>query len=376
MSFALGAAAVVREVARQPRQHGWPSTCQAASAASSPRARPTRALTHASERRRLAGMSAIPCACSSPTDASVRTRCRCVRSRFRPPRRPRRRRHRPTRWPHRHARRWRRPARSRDGIGDAPSAASITASPLATARPPAAGAGARAHDARRRQQRDVHAIQGAGRLTAALRRGHRHLLAARLRRATGASACATRRGSRPRRAAPPHRCQAAAARPHRPAARKATAPVHSRRHRWSGRRPPPSRRAAPAPWRGSRLRRPRPPPAQTRARREARLADGGTGLTSASRRASTSSSGVRLAMRCGRLGSSHGRVIIILSSCRKPPRAPGGQRLIIDAAGSHGRKDHQSARAEMPLPALRVRKALAGLKAGDVLIAECTDPVV
>ena len=27
----------------------------------------------------------------------------------------------------------------------------------------------------------------------------------------------------------------------------------------------------------------------------------------------------------------------------------------------------------MPLPALRVRKALAGLKAGDVLIAECTD---
>ena len=28
-----------------------------------------------------------------------------------------------------------------------------------------------------------------------------------------------------------------------------------------------------------------------------------------------------------------------------------------------------------PLPALRVRKALAGLKAGDVLIAECTDPL-
>ena len=26
-----------------------------------------------------------------------------------------------------------------------------------------------------------------------------------------------------------------------------------------------------------------------------------------------------------------------------------------------------------PLPALRARKALAGLKAGDVLIAECTD---
>ena len=28
-----------------------------------------------------------------------------------------------------------------------------------------------------------------------------------------------------------------------------------------------------------------------------------------------------------------------------------------------------------PLPALRVRKALIGMKAGDVLIAECTDPL-
>jgi tRNA 2-thiouridine synthesizing protein A len=28
-----------------------------------------------------------------------------------------------------------------------------------------------------------------------------------------------------------------------------------------------------------------------------------------------------------------------------------------------------------PLPALRVRKALAGLKGGDLLIAECTDPL-
>ena len=28
-----------------------------------------------------------------------------------------------------------------------------------------------------------------------------------------------------------------------------------------------------------------------------------------------------------------------------------------------------------PLPALRARKALTGLKAGDVLIAECTDPL-
>jgi tRNA 2-thiouridine synthesizing protein A len=28
-----------------------------------------------------------------------------------------------------------------------------------------------------------------------------------------------------------------------------------------------------------------------------------------------------------------------------------------------------------PLPALRARKALAALKAGDLLIAECTDPL-
>jgi tRNA 2-thiouridine synthesizing protein A len=28
-----------------------------------------------------------------------------------------------------------------------------------------------------------------------------------------------------------------------------------------------------------------------------------------------------------------------------------------------------------PLPALRARKALSGLKAGDLLIAECTDPL-
>jgi tRNA 2-thiouridine synthesizing protein A len=28
-----------------------------------------------------------------------------------------------------------------------------------------------------------------------------------------------------------------------------------------------------------------------------------------------------------------------------------------------------------PLPALRARKTLAGLKPGDVLIAECTDPL-
>jgi tRNA 2-thiouridine synthesizing protein A len=28
-----------------------------------------------------------------------------------------------------------------------------------------------------------------------------------------------------------------------------------------------------------------------------------------------------------------------------------------------------------PLPALRLRKALAGLKSGDLIVAECTDPL-
>jgi len=28
-----------------------------------------------------------------------------------------------------------------------------------------------------------------------------------------------------------------------------------------------------------------------------------------------------------------------------------------------------------PLPALRARKALAGIKSGDVIVAECTDPL-
>jgi tRNA 2-thiouridine synthesizing protein A len=28
-----------------------------------------------------------------------------------------------------------------------------------------------------------------------------------------------------------------------------------------------------------------------------------------------------------------------------------------------------------PLPALRVRKALSGLAAGDIIVAECTDPL-
>ena len=45
------------------------------------------------------------------------------------------------------------------------------------------------------------------------------------------------------------------------------------------------------------------------------------------------------------------------------------------------RRDHMAEKTinlrglKCPLPALRARKALAGLKAGDVLVAECTDPL-
>ena len=45
------------------------------------------------------------------------------------------------------------------------------------------------------------------------------------------------------------------------------------------------------------------------------------------------------------------------------------------------RRDHMAEKTinlrglKCPLPALRARKALTGLKSGDVLIAECTDPL-
>ena len=53
---------------------------------------------------------------------------------------------------------------------------------------------------------------------------------------------------------------------------------------------------------------------------------------------------------------------------------PNGSDAVTKAAET--RPDLIDCRGlKCPLPALRARKALTGLKAGDVLIAECTDPL-
>src|SRR5262245_43543509 len=78
------------------------------------------------------------------------------------------------------------------------------------------------------------------------------------------------------------------------------------------------------------------------------LPDGGTGLTSASRRASTSSSGARLAMRCGLSGSTAMAVSLLYCQGWRNLLAHRRERgIALNAARSHGREDHQSARAEM-----------------------------
>lgn len=46
-----------------------------------------------------------------------------------------------------------------------------------------------------------------------------------------------------------------------------------------------------------------------------------------------------------------------------------------DDSGSMAEKTINLRGLKCPIPALRVRKALNGLKSGDVLIAECTDPL-
>src|SRR5262244_2897971 len=113
--------------------------------------------------------------------------------------------------------------------------------------------------------------------------------------------------------------------------------------------------------------------ANVRSRAAARSAVRGvTGLTSASRWASTSASGVSRAMRCRLSGSTIiARVIIILSFPAKPVPGSrvGGKRDLV------AEKTLNLRGLKCPLPALRARKALTGLKAGDMLIAECTDPL-
>ena|SRR6516165_363843 len=60
--------------------------------------------------------------------------------------------------------------------------------------------------------------------------------------------------------------------------------------------------------------------------------------------------------------------------CRLPLSLSAGSR-------ARGKRDPVAEKTlnlrglKCPLPALRARKALTGLKAGDMLIAECTDPL-
>jgi len=54
--------------------------------------------------------------------------------------------------------------------------------------------------------------------------------------------------------------------------------------------------------------------------------------------------------------------------------------IVMYARGAFGKGEMSETTINLrglkcPLPALKVRKALAGLKSGDLLIAECTDPL-
>jgi tRNA 2-thiouridine synthesizing protein A len=57
-----------------------------------------------------------------------------------------------------------------------------------------------------------------------------------------------------------------------------------------------------------------------------------------------------------------------------------GRGIVMYARGAFGKGEMSEKTINLrglkcPLPALRVRKALAGLKPGDLLTAECTDPL-
>jgi tRNA 2-thiouridine synthesizing protein A len=49
--------------------------------------------------------------------------------------------------------------------------------------------------------------------------------------------------------------------------------------------------------------------------------------------------------------------------------------VVDDAGGGMADTTLNLRGLKCPLPALRARKALSGLRSGDVLIAECTDPL-
>jgi tRNA 2-thiouridine synthesizing protein A len=102
---------------------------------------------------------------------------------------------------------------------------------------------------------------------------------------------------------------------------------------------------------------------------------GATGLTSASSRASTSASGVSRAIRWRLSGSTiiaRAIIIVIYIVVSRETCPPGAEHR---KRGAVAEKTLNLRGLKCPLPALRARKALTGLKAGDMLIAECTDPL-
>src|SRR5262249_83006 len=98
---------------------------------------------------------------------------------------------------------------------------------------------------------------------------------------------------------------------------------------------------------------------------------GATGLTSASMRASTSTSGVSLAIRCG--ASLFEFICNLLSRLHSHVTWEPGY---VPAERGHMTEQTINLRGlKCPLPPMRARKALSGLKSGDLLIVECTDPL-
>jgi tRNA 2-thiouridine synthesizing protein A len=66
--------------------------------------------------------------------------------------------------------------------------------------------------------------------------------------------------------------------------------------------------------------------------------------------------------------SCHYYIVVSGETCPRASRAGGKRDLVAE-------KTLNLRGLKCPLPALRARKALTGLKAGDMLIAECTDPL-
>jgi tRNA 2-thiouridine synthesizing protein A len=85
-------------------------------------------------------------------------------------------------------------------------------------------------------------------------------------------------------------------------------------------------------------------------------------------RAVTSASGVSRVICCGSCSAAMTAYSMI--SPRNNEESPAGRGAKIMAERLMNLRG-----LKCPLPALRTRKALAGLAAGDVLVVECTDPL-